>query len=98
MNGPSHDLPQAGEFVLVVEVLAAFLQVFLVDFGEGGELGGELLDFEFVALSFGVEEGFVLKFEVVGVGLGGVGGESQLGLEIVELSVLFLQLPFHDQL
>ena len=55
-----------------MDVFGTLLEVFLVDFGEGGDLGGELLELEFVAFALGFQEGLVLVFEVVGAGLGGL--------------------------
>ena len=55
-----------------MDVFARFVEVFLVDFGEGSDLGGELLELEFVAFALGFQEGLVLVFDVVGAGLGGL--------------------------
>jgi hypothetical protein len=78
-----------------MDIFAGLVEVFLVDFGEGGDLGWELLELEFVALALGFQKRLVLVFEVVDVGLGGLVWESQFSLQVLNLLLLFLQPSLH---
>lgn len=54
-----------------------------------------MLHLQFVAVSLGFEEAFVLEFEVVDVGLSGVGGQTQPGSDVLKLVFFLVQFFVH---
>lgn len=54
-----------------------------------------MLHLQFVAFSLRFEEAFVLEFEVVDVGLSGVGGQTQPGSDILKLVFFLVQFFVH---
>ena len=54
-----------------------------------------MLHLQFVSFSLGFDEAFVFEFEVVDVGLSGVGGQTQFGFDILELVIFLVQFFVH---